>query len=107
MNDLMRMAMLNREGMGACREGRLDDALFQLTQALQTARAMKMPLLEAKVLNNLGLVHRLRDETAEAEARLREALALLSRELGEEAGFTKAIKRNLAQFESRGESEAA
>lgn len=99
MSRLEKMGVLNREGMRLFNAGRIDDALSQLIQADRIARDLKSPLHEAKVRNNIGLVHQVDGNTEEALACFR--LASRSAALGGGKGTTlhKIISRNLTRLE--------
>jgi len=107
MSRLKKLGLLNREGMKACNAGRNEDALFQLTQAGDIASSMKSPLHEAKVRNNIGLVHQMSGNIDEALACFR--LAERSAVVGAGAGTVlhKTIARNLIRLESVVEGRAA
>lgn len=107
MNYLKKLGMLNREGMKAFNTGRLDNAMFQLLQASHIARDMKSPLHEAKVRNNIGLVHQVTGNTDEALAcfRLAERYAIEGAGAGNK--LHKIIGRNKVRLEQTLQGEAA
>ena len=107
MSRLKKLGMLNREGMKACNSGRSEDAMFQLIQADSIARSLKSPLHEAKVRNNIGLVHQLSGNIDEALAcfRLAERSAITGAGTGNK--LHKIIARNLTRLENFAEGRAA
>ncbi|BCS88485.1 tetratricopeptide repeat protein [Pseudodesulfovibrio sediminis] len=107
MSQLHQLGMLNREGMKAFNDGRSDDALFQLIQADRLAKSMDMPLHEAKVRNNIGLVHQGSGNIEEALACFRLAANFAVEGAGDGNVLHKAIVRNLTRLESTLESKAA
>ncbi|WP_243544183.1 tetratricopeptide repeat protein [Pseudodesulfovibrio tunisiensis] len=104
MGQLRTLGMLNREGMSACHEGRMETALFQLDQARSMAQAMKLPLHEAKIRNNMGLVHQLSGRTSEARACFILALKATGREAPDSV-LHRVIRTNLDRL--GGKAEAA
>ena len=107
MSRLKQLGILNRAGMVAFNEGRTDDALFQLVQANRLAQAMGSPLHEAKVRNNIGLVHQGVGSHDEAMSYFR--LAALSAVRGAGSGnvLHKAILRNLNRLEAEAGAQDA
>lgn len=99
--------MLNREGMKACNEGRSDDALFQLLQADRIAKNLESPLHEAKIRNNIGLVHQVAGNDEEALACFRVAAGFAVEGAGEGNRLHKVIVRNLQSLESVIQGRAA
>ncbi len=102
MSELMILGMLNREGMKAFNAGRSDDAMFHLIQADRLARSMKSPLHEAKVRNNIGLVHQGDGKAEEARACFRLAAMHAVKGAGEGNVLHKTIIRNLDRLEAQG-----
>ncbi len=86
---------LNREGMKACNEGRLDEAVVLLRRAVDQARSMGAATYEAKLRNNLGLVFCVSGQPREAESHLRLALAQVERRVGRDNTLYARIERNL------------
>lgn len=107
MSRLKQLGILNRAGMVAFNEGRTDDALFQLVQANQLARAMESPLHEAKVRNNIGLVHQGVGNHAEALTCFRLAARNAVRGAGKENSLHKVITRNLTRLEAEAGAQDA
>ncbi len=71
------IADLCRRGMEAFDEGRGAQADFYLYQALREARGLPSPVLEAKIMNNIGLLAALSGRREEAARMLSEALRRL------------------------------
>ena len=90
------IGLLNTEGMKACNEGRMDEAVTLLRRAVDQARAMGAATYEAKLRNNLGLVFCLSGQPREAESHLRLALAQVERRVGRGNRLYAHIERNLA-----------
>lgn len=107
MSSLKKLGQLNREGMKSFNDGRMDDALFQLMQADHIARSMQSPLHEAKVRNNIGLVHQMAGEPEAAKACFSVAEDLAIRGAGEGNTLHKVITRNMNRLEQAFESKAA
>ncbi len=107
MSRLKKLGLLNREGMTAFNAGKVDDAMFQLIQADRIARDLKSPLHEAKVRNNIGLVHQVTGKTDEALACFRLAAHSAVKGAGEGTQLHKIIVRNLTRLEQVTEGRAA
>ncbi len=99
MSRLKKLGMLNREGMTAFNAGKADNAMFQLIQADRIARDLKSPLHEAKVRNNIGLVHQATGRTDEALACFRLAEQSAVAGAGKHTQLHKIIVRNLTRLE--------
>jgi len=107
MSRLKKLGMLNREGMKAVNGGRVDDAMFQLIQADRIARDMESPLHEAKVRNNIGLIHQVSGKFDEAFACFRLAEKSAIKGAGKGNMLHKIIARNLTRLEQVAGAEAA
>jgi hypothetical protein len=107
MSRLKKLGLLNREGMKACNAGRNDDALFQLTQAGQLASSMKSPLHEAKVRNNIGLVHQISGNMDEALICFRLAEKSAVEGAGTGTSLHATIVRNLSKLKNAAGDRAA
>ncbi len=107
MSRLKKLGMLNREGMKACNSGRNEDALFQLVQADSIARSLKSPLHEAKIRNNIGIVHQLSGNREEALVCFRLAKKAVIAGAGTNNNLHKVIVRNLTRLENATERKAA
>jgi len=107
MSGLKKLGILNREGMKACNQGRLEDAMFQLVQAGLIAKKMDSPLHEAKVRNNIGLVHQLTGDFDGARASFRLAQHFAVKGAGKGNSLEKTISRNLNRLERTVDGRAA
>ncbi|MBG0777776.1 MAG: tetratricopeptide repeat protein [Desulfovibrionaceae bacterium] len=70
------IAKLNKSGMEACNRGEFAHAEQLLQVALDRALGMNAPLYQAKILNNLALVHQSSGQRDAAIYCLRKAVAL-------------------------------
>lgn len=91
------LTRLNREGMEACQTGRFDQASSLLSQGIDLARRSGTSMYEAKLRNNLGLVHLLAKRQGDAAEEFGRALALVEGKLGRENPLFRKIEGNLAQ----------
>lgn len=107
MSRLRMVGMLNRAGMTAFNEGRTADALFQLVQADRLARSLELPLHEAKVRNNIGLVHQGTGNRDEALACFRLAARYAVKGAGEGNVLHKTIVKNLTRLKAEVVEQAA
>lgn len=107
MHQLKEIGRLNREGMAACNEGRIQDALKRLDEAGRMARALDHPLHEAKVRNNLGLVQQVAGRFAEAEASFRHAARIAVEQAGSGNILHRTIVRNMVRLEDARTSREA
>lgn len=107
MSSLKKLGILNREGMKAFNEGNVDDAMFQLVQANRIARQMGSPLHEAKVRNNIGLIHQGVGNKDEALACFRLAEKSAIEGAGNGNALHKIIVRNLSRLEQTIAEKAA
>ena len=107
MTRLRKLGMLNRAGMDSFNRGRMEDALFQLIQADQLAQSLESPLHQAKVRNNIGLVHQGAGDHEKAMACFRLAERNAVKVAGEGNVLHKAIIRNMAQLEADSAGQAA
>lgn len=99
MSHLRKLGMLNKEGMKSFNEGRMEDAMFQLTQASRIARQMSSPLHEAKIRNNIGLVYQSTGNTEEALVCFRLAEKSAVKGAGPGNSLQKVITRNLDRLQ--------
>lgn len=81
--------------MRALSDGNIGNAEFLLAQALREATALGLTGFVAKLLNNLGLVCRLRGRPQEAEAHFAAALAHVESRVGRDNRVYAAIAGNL------------
>lgn len=91
------LTRLNREGMAACQTGELDHASALLSQGIDLARKAGTSMYEAKLRNNLGLVHLLAERRDEAAGEFGRALELVEGKLGRENPLFRKIEGNLNQ----------
>ena len=89
------LASLNRNGMAACNEGRLEEAEVILIMALYIAKSTDIPGLEAKALNNLGVFYACRKAWDHALIYYEQALAIVYSESTQNNWFCQAIQRNI------------
>jgi tetratricopeptide (TPR) repeat protein len=89
------LARLNRNGMAACNEGRLEESEVILIMALYIAKLTDIPCLEAKALNNLGVFYAYRKVWDHALIYYEQALAIVYSESSRNNWFCRAIKRNV------------
>lgn len=104
MHQLKKLGMLNREGMAACNAGHTEDAMFQLVQAERMARRLKSPLHEAKVRNNMGLVHQVSGNWEQALVCFRLAERQAIQGGGVDNPLHRIICRNLDRLEPASEA---
>ena len=91
------MTRLNRDGMHACQHGHFDDAGRLLSEGIGLARSAGVSMYEAKLRNNLGLVHLLASRPDAAAKEFGAALALVEGKLGKENPLYRRIEGNLNQ----------
>lgn len=65
---------LNRQGMEFGNQGKFDESLTLLKQALQVCREGEFKTYEVKILNNIGLVLQMQNECRQAAVFFEEAL---------------------------------
>ncbi|NDV20415.1 tetratricopeptide repeat protein [Pseudodesulfovibrio sp. JC047] len=107
MSLLRQLGLFNREGMKACNDGKMANALFQLVQADRLAKEMGSVLHEAKVRNNMGLVHQVSGKTEEALACFELAAHRAVEGAGVGNSLHKAIVRNMTKLTSSNLAGAA
>jgi len=86
---------LNREGMSACQAGDYGSAGRLLEEGIALAARTGTAMYEAKLRNNLGLVHLLAERHAEAAGQFWQALELVEGKLGRDNTLFKRIEGNL------------
>jgi hypothetical protein len=91
------MSRLNHDGMAACKAGALRDAGRLLEQAIDLAQKAGVSMYEAKIRNNLGLVHLLDCRPVDARREFDTALGMVAGKLGCENKLYKVIERNLSK----------
>lgn len=89
------IGLMNKEGMRACNEGRLEEALDLLQRAVNQARLLGVVMYEAKLRNNLGLVFGMSGRAWEARVHLRLALAQVEGRIGRDNRLYGRIEKNL------------
>lgn len=104
MSRLKKLGLLNREGMKSFNKGNVDNAMFQLLQASRIARDLASPLHEAKVRNNIGLVHQESGNSEEAMVCFRLAEKSAIQGAGKGNMLHKIIARNMTRLERAVES---
>jgi tetratricopeptide (TPR) repeat protein len=67
------------QGMVLIRQGRDEEATSVLAEGLALARSMPFPYMEARVLEQMGILQQQRADPEQAQARLEEALAIFQR----------------------------
>jgi len=107
MSELHQLGLLNREGMKAFNNGNIPCAMFQLAQAERLAQYMNSPLHQAKIRNNIGLIHQATGNTAEALACYRLAARSAMVGAGDGSKLQRIIERNLAKLEAEVVERAA
>lgn len=88
---------LCRSGMAANEHGDHAAADFYLHQALRQAQGRKSPVLEAKILNTMGVLALTRGRQACAVAPFTQALHKVEARIGRENVLYRVISNNLAQ----------
>ncbi len=88
---------LCRCGMAAAEKGDHEGANFLLRQALRQAGALSSPVLEAKILNSMGIVRLLQGRTADAAPFLTSALDKVERRAGKSNRLYAVIAANLSR----------
>ena len=106
MSPLKKLGMLNRQGMQSLNSGNCDDALFQLVQAERLARSMQSPLHEAKVRNNIGLVHQQSGNSMAAMVSFQVAWEQAVKGAGPDTRLHQVIKRNMSRLQDALKAEA-
>ncbi|MFZ5426886.1 MAG: tetratricopeptide repeat protein [Thermodesulfobacteriota bacterium] len=91
------LTRLNREGMAACQSGSYEVARRLLTEGITLARRAGVSMYEAKLRNNLGLVHLLAARPCDAAVEFGQALDLVEGKLGRENPLFRRIAGNLKQ----------
>ncbi|HEX8918001.1 MAG TPA: tetratricopeptide repeat protein, partial [Chloroflexota bacterium] len=94
-SDLYLAEALRVQGMLWTQQERREQARTALEEALELARAMPYPYLEAQILFEYGTLHARKDEPVQAQQRFEEALVIFRR-LGAE-NDTQRTERVLAQ----------
>jgi Flp pilus assembly protein TadD len=85
--------------MRACAEGDRAGGEFLLHQALLRAQGLKSPVLEAKILNNLGLIVSMSGRRDDAVRYLQTALDKITASIGSNNKLHRVVAGNLIQAE--------
>ena len=88
---------LCQSGMEADSRGDHLGASFFLHQALAQAKGRNSPVLEAKIMNTMGVLALLRGDAAAAVPSLRNALEKVAARVGTENTLYRVIRKNLDQ----------
>ncbi len=107
MSALQTLEMLNREGMEACNQGRYEDALFKLNQALDIAEKTERHIQHVIIKNNMGLVYQIMGKTGQAEVCFKLALHEAETHMPPESLPLKKVRRNLETLLDKTTSKAA
>jgi len=91
------LTRLNREGMNACQGGDFQVAGRLLGEGIALARRGGIPMYEAKLRNNLGLVFLLANRPGDAAGEFGQALALVEGKLGRDNKLFRRIEDNLSR----------
>ncbi|MFP5222541.1 MAG: tetratricopeptide repeat protein [Acidobacteriota bacterium] len=91
------LTRLNRQGMAACQHGDFDGAHRLLSEGIGLASSAGVSMYEAKLRNNLGLVHLLASKPDAAAQEFGQALALVEDKLGKENTLYRRIEGNLSR----------
>ncbi|WP_419786829.1 tetratricopeptide repeat protein [Pseudodesulfovibrio sp.] len=106
MHQIKKIALLNRQGMTAGNDGKIQEALDFLYEALRLSREANQPLHEARVNNNIGLVNQMAGRYQDAETCFREGARLAVEHAGAGNILHRFIVRNLARLEDAREQKA-
>lgn len=107
MSALQSLGMLNREGMKACNQGKFEDALFKLNQALDIAEKTERHIQHVIVKNNMGLVYQLMGKPDQAKACFKLALQEAEAHMPLDSQPAKKIKQNLEALPGQTTPKAA
>lgn len=95
MPELQAIASYNRQALRISRDGRKDQALLLLANALRLAREIERPMLESLSKHNMGLIFRQAGQDAEAAVCFRVALSLAGTRGKPGRGLRGVIERSL------------
>lgn len=90
------ISIYNKRGMEAYRQGRIDDALSDLEEAVRLAFFRGVPVHAAKLRNNLALVLLASGRREQARKELRTALDEVERRIGRDNKLYGVIERNMS-----------
>lgn len=100
MSELRQLGILNKEGMKAFNRGNFASALFQLAQAERLAHYLNSALHQAKVRNNMALIHQANGDMSEALSCYRLAARSAMVGAGDGSKLQRTIERNMERLES-------
>ncbi|SKA77081.1 hypothetical protein SAMN02745704_00936 [Paucidesulfovibrio gracilis DSM 16080] len=106
MPELKAIADYNRRAMRAAGEGRLEQALLNLSMALRLAREIRRVQLESYSKGNMGLVYLMAGKRREAAVCFRLALQRAKTECGSDHPLCYALKNNIRKMSVRQRSAA-
>ncbi|GAB6036049.1 hypothetical protein JCM15519_06080 [Fundidesulfovibrio butyratiphilus] len=95
------ISVYNKRGMEAFRQGRIDDALNDLEEAIRLAAMRGGPMHVAKIRNNLALVLQASGRREQARQELGTALIEVEGRIGRNNKLYDVISRNMAAVSSR------
>lgn len=86
---------LSRNGMTAGNAGDFDTAFLNLDDALAYARELDKPCLEAKLLNNLGLLHIQSGQWDRALLSFEQSMSMVTEHYGRDNILYRTLQKNL------------
>lgn len=89
------IGQLSRSGMKAGNEGDFQNAFLNLEDALSLSRELDKKCLEAKLLNNLGILHTLSGRWDRALAVYDQSLTLVSDHYGTKNFLYRTVQKNI------------
>lgn len=97
-SELKSIGYLNRKGMNDGNAGRFEDAKQKLRTALEKTRANSLSHLEAKILNNIGLIYAMEGDWSQALFHYNDAMAMLEYLSITDTTLCKTIQKNTTQL---------
>lgn len=92
---LKQIGNLSRTGMAAGNSGDFDTAFFHLEEALSLSRELDKKCLEAKLLNNLGLLYTMSGAWDRAMPLFDRAMEMVTRHYGTRNILYKTLQKNI------------
>ncbi len=92
---LKRIGSLSRQGMDAGNKGDFETAFSNMDKALTHARNLNKKCLEAKILNNLGILYTLRGNWDEALLYYDKSMNIVVESYGVENFLYKTLQKNI------------
>ena len=89
---------LSRTGMAAGNQGDFETAFLNLEDALAMSRELDKKCLEAKILNNLGILHTMNGSRENAMAAYDDSLTIVSSHYGRENFLYKTLQKNIGHL---------